>query len=263
MLAGESNLMATETQKFLFDNEERIFLESSSPMPLYHQMEQLIHDRIVQEDAIGTMLPAEKNLMEIFGVSRATVKKALENLVAKGLLQRRRAVGTRVIRQEITETLARLSSYTEEMEGKGIEVRTEVLELTVRVPDDEVRERLQLKEDEKTLFLKRLRGTSEVFPFVLLQSELPNSLGIDLNEDFTGSLYRILERKYKTPIKWADEEIRARDATPEEADCLGLEPGDTVLVMERLAHTWDDRPVELVRGVYRPEHYKFSIRLWR
>lgn len=255
--------MVDETPRFLFDNDERIFLESNSPMPLYHQLEKVIHDRIVEEEAIGTMLPAEKNLMDIFGVSRATVKKALENLVGKGLLQRRRAVGTRVIRQEITETLARLSSYTEEMEGKGLEVRTEVLELTVRVPDDVVRERLRLKEREKTLYLRRLRGTSEVFPFVLLESELPHSLGIDLNEDFTGSLYRILERKYKTPIRWADEEIRARDATSEEAKCLGIKAGDSVLVMERLAHTWDDRPVEVVRGVYRPEHYKFSIRLWR
>jgi GntR family transcriptional regulator len=247
----------------LFRLTERFLLDPESPVPLYYQLEQVLVDRISKEDAVGRMLPSEKELMQIFGVSRATVKRTFGNLVAKGLVQRRRALGTRVISQEITEDLARLSSYTEEMEKKGLKVSTQVLEVGVGAADEYVRKRLQLRPREEVLFMQRLRGTSEFFPVVLLKSHIPTSFGVGLDEDFAGSLYRLLETKYNFPVEWADEEIRAGNATAEEAANLGLEPGATVLVMERLSYTRGNRPIEFVRGVYRPEHYKYSIRLKR
>jgi GntR family transcriptional regulator len=247
----------------LFRPTERFVLDQDSPVPLYYQLEQILLDRIAKEDAVGRMFPSEKELMQIFGVSRATVKKTFSNLVAKGLVQRRRALGTRVISQELTEDLARLSSYTEEMEKKGLRVSSQVLAIETGEADEHVRKRLQLREGEQVLSLKRLRGTSEFFPVVLLRSHLPMSFGIDPGEDFAGSLYRLLEQKYNYPIEWADEEIRAGNATAEEAGYLGLKPGATVLIMERVSYTHGNRAIEFVRGVYRPEYYKYSIRLRR
>jgi GntR family transcriptional regulator len=247
----------------LFRPSERFILDPESPVPLYYQLERVLVDRISKEDAVGRMFPAEKELMQIFGISRATVKKTLGSLVAKGLVQRRRALGTRVISQEITEDLTQLSSYTEEMEKKGLKVSTEVLGVGVAAPDEYVRKRLLLREGEEVLFMRRLRGTSAFFPVVLLKSHIPTSFGISCDEDFAGSLYRILENKYHIPIEWADEEIRAGAATIEEAQYLGLKPGATVLIMERLSYTRGNQPLEFVRAVYRPEHYKYSIRIKR
>jgi GntR family transcriptional regulator len=247
----------------LFRLTERFVLDPSSPVPLYYQMEQILLDRITKEVAVGRMFPSEKELMQVFGVSRATVKKTFSNLVAKGLVQRRRALGTRVINQQITEDLARLSSFTEEMEKKGLRVSSEVLEVRVKLPDECVRHRLQLRENEKVLSICRLRGTSEFFPVVLLKSYIPAGFGIDPHEDFASSLYQLLENKYKFPVEWADEEIYAGNATPDEAKHLGLKPGATILIMERVSYTRGNRPLEFVRGVYRSERYKYSIRLKR
>jgi len=256
--------MTADASGMLFRPTERFALDAGSPIPLYHQMERIILDRIKTErKAVGRMLPPEKDLMVMFGVSRATVKKTFDNLVAKGLIARRRALGTWVIGQEITEDLARLSSFTEEMQRKGLQTSTEVLQVAVHLPEPWIAEKLQLAPGRETLCVRRLRGTSEFFPVVLLHSEIPAAYGLDPSEDFRGSLYELLESKSKIPIHWAEEEIRAAGATDEEARRLEIQPGDTVLVMERLTFTADNRPLEFVRGVYRPERYKYSIRLKR
>lgn len=247
----------------LFKPSERFFLDADSPVPLYHQMEQIILERMGKENAIGRMLPREMDLIKIFGVSRATVKNATDSLAAKGLIRRRRSAGTQIVRLGVIEDLGKLTSYTEQMARRGLHVSTEILEVGTHVPDARVAAKLGLETGAQTLFVRRLRGTSEVFPVVLLRSEIPTECGIDPNEEFVGSLYTLLEKKYKIPIEWANEEISAARATEDEARQLRIAVGDPVLVMERTTYTHGTKPLEFVRAVYRPEHYTFSVRLKR
>lgn len=255
--------MPASEEQPLFRPTERFVLDAGSPVPLYHQIERIIIERMTGQHAMGRMLPAETELMRMFDVSRATARKAYETLVAKGMIERRRALGTRVIGSELTEDLARLKSFTEEMQHKGLHTSTEVLEVAQHVPGTAIRERLALPDGEQTLLIRRLRGTSEFFPVVYLTSEIPAAFGIDPAEDFSASLYGVIEAKYRIPIEWADEEIRVGKATAAEAQLLRIAPGDGVLVMERITYTSGERPLEFVRAVYRPEHYTFSIRLRR
>lgn len=247
----------------LFKPTERFYLDPNSPMPLYYQMQKIILDRISAEGAVGRMLPREMDLVNIFGVSRITVKKVTDNLVAQGIIRRQRAVGTHIVGLGVKEDLARLTSFTEQMASRGLKVSTELLAVGHHLPGSQIREKLQLQEGEKTLFIRRLRGTSQVFPMVLLQSDIPARFGLDPAEDFCGSLYDLIEHKYHIPIEWAQEEISASRATAEEARHLQIQPGDVVLVMERQAFTSGNRPLEFVRAVYRPEHYTFVVRLRR
>ena len=209
------------------------------------------------------MLPREMDLIRIFGVSRATVKKTTDALAAKGLIQRRRSVGTQIIRLGVIEELGRLTSYTEQMAQRGLQVSTEVLDVSERVPEERVRQKLQLPEEAQTLSIRRLRGTSKVFPVVLLRSDIPRSYELSPSDDFHGSLYKVLEQKYRIPIEWAEEEISAAKASPEEAQLLRIDAGEPVLIMERLTFTRGHQPLEFVRALYRPEHYTFSVRLRR
>jgi GntR family transcriptional regulator len=247
----------------VFRVDERLHLDSASPIPLYHQMEKVIVDRISKLEIVGRMMPTEFELVAIFGVSRATVKRAMDNLVAKGLLERQRGVGTRVIKHQIVENLARLTGYTEEMASKGLKIRTDVLEAKLHRPVAAVRKKLRLREKEQSLCIRRLRGTNRVFPVVFLTSEIPARCGIDPREDLSHSLYELLETKHRIPILWGEETIEASNASEEQARFLHIKTGDTVLVMERIAYTHGDRPIEYVRAVYRPDRYKYSIRLNR
>jgi len=254
---------STQDQAPLLDPAERFFLDPASPVPLYHQIEQILLERIAGRNAVGRLLPTEKDLMAMFAVSRATARKVYENLSGKGLVERRRALGTRVIAREISEDLGRLKSYTEEMNLKGLKITTKLLEARLHTPDERVAEKLRLEPGQQTLQLRRLRGTDEVFPIVLLVSEIPASFGIDPTENFTGSLYKLIEEKYNIPIEFGDEEIRVAEAAGEEAKLLGVPAGKGLLVIERVTYARGERPLEFVRGVYRPEHYTFSIRIRR
>jgi len=247
----------------LFRPSERFSLDIQSPVPLYHQVEQIILDRIAKAGEIGGKVPREMDLIKIFAVSRATVKKATDSLAAKGLIERKRSAGTHIVRLGVTEDLGRLTSFSEQMQSRNLRVSTEILGVERHTPADEVAAKLQLKPGEKTLCIRRLRGTSEAFPVVLLQSEIPVSFGIDQEEDFHASLYEIIEEKYRIPIEWAGQKIWAGQATAEEAKLLRMKPGDTILGMERVAYTKRDQPLEYVKAIYRPEHYTFFMRLKR
>jgi GntR family transcriptional regulator len=255
--------MLIEDSRYAFQKSERFALDPDSPVPLYHQMEQILLERISRPDMVNRLLPSEAELGEMFGVSRATVKKALDNLANRGLLNRRRALGTRVTRPQITEDLARLTSYTEEMEAKGLTIRTQLLNVRLHAPARDISERLKLQPGEQSLQIKRLRGTNELFPVVLLQTEIPSRFSIDPSEDFSLSLYRIIEQKYRIPIDGAEEIISAGKANDEEAAKLLISRGGSVLIMERLTYTRSQEPLEFVRAVYRPDRYQFSIRLKR
>ncbi|MCX7017523.1 MAG: GntR family transcriptional regulator [bacterium] len=254
---------ADDPAPLVFQKSERIYLDHQSPIPLYHQLEKVILDRISQDDMLHRMMPPESDLVEIFGVSKITVKKSLEALVKQGLMERKRGFGTRVLRQKITEDLAKLKSYTEEMAEKHLTTSTQVLKVVVTYPGAETRIKLKMKENEKVLSVSRLRGTSEAFPIVYLHSDIPVSFGISPKEDFNGSLYKLIEEKYRIPIIYAHQVIEAAKAHAEEARVLLMEKGGCVLVMERLTYTMRERPVELVRAVYNPDLYKYSIRLKR
>jgi GntR family transcriptional regulator len=260
---SEAAGLKTRVTNTLFKPTERFHLDSDSPVPLYHQVEKIILDRLGSEGAVGLMLPREMDLIKIFGVSRITIKKVADSLAAKGLIRRQRAMGTRILSLGVTEDLGRLTSYTEQMAKRGLQVSTELLDVGHHVPSAKASEKLHLAKGEKTLYIRRLRGTSEVFPVVLLQSEIPLRVGIDLKDDFRGSLYNLIEQKYRIQIQWAEEEISAARATAEEAHYLRVPVGNVVLVMERQTFASDGEPLEFVRAVYRPEHYTFSIRLKR
>ena len=111
----------------LFRDNEALHLEVASSVPLWQQLELLIHDRIRSRCPIGTLLPGEMKLVDRFGVSRATVRKAYDSLINKGVIERRRALGTRVIGTPLTEDLGKMKSFTEEMRLKGRKAVSEVI----------------------------------------------------------------------------------------------------------------------------------------
>jgi GntR family transcriptional regulator len=248
----------------LFRANEPIHLEVASAVPLWQQLETVIYDRIRSRCPVGTLLPGEIELVERFGVSRATVRKAYDSLINKGVIERQRALGTRVIGTPLTEDLGRMKSFSEEMRLKGRSVLTEMVGVTTHTPSPVLAAQMGLAKGERTLQIRRLRGHDQCFPIVLLTSELPESLGVSADEDFSKSLYELLEKKYSIVISHGMESIRAGKATAEEARLLGVETGETVLIIERLTYRrGNTQPIEFVRGVYRYDQYTFSMTMRR
>jgi GntR family transcriptional regulator len=247
----------------LLGQDERFAINRESGVPLYLQVEERLAARIAESGTPNTLIPTEDELGVLFGVSRITVRRAVEALVSKGLLGRSRGVGTRILRTQMVEDLGRLRSYTEEVRGEGYEVVTKVLSARIVVPPKEVQLALRLKRGESALRIHRVRGTDAVFPVAVMESFFPERLGVTEDEDFTRSTYELIIRKLQVPMLWARQRISAANATPEQAKLLKLNRKQAVLVFVRTTFTLGDDPIEFVKGVFNPRYYSFSISMQR
>lgn len=238
-------------------------VEQDSFLPYYYQIREILRQKIAEgEYKTGSKIPSEIELVQHFGVSRATIRNAIDSLVTDGLLTRRRGTGTFVAERKIAELLSHLVSFSEEMRLKGMNPSTRRISVAHIEPPDVVAESLRTRPGELVLRVERLRCADDK-PIVLLLSYLPVRLGIPLSEDFSGSLIDLLENRYGVDIAIGDQTIEAARADEEQAVALEIKKGDPVLIMRRTTYSKDGTPVEYVTGAYRSDRYSFRIQMHR
>lgn len=235
-------------------------LDHDSFKPLYFQLKEIFHNKIESEELKeGDMIPSENELQQIYGVSRATVRKAVELLGYDGLIDKKKGKGTFVKRRKIEEQLPVLKSFTEEMVGR--DAYKKVIALAYIKAPSGIDTFLKLAPDESVFSLKRLMVVDDI-PLGILHSYIPAKFELSLDEDYTQSLYRILEKK-GIRLKEAEQTIEVTMATREETRLLELKAPCPTLVIRRLAFSRNHEAVEYVRGVYRGDRYRYSCRLTR
>ena len=234
-------------------------IDRSSPTPLYYQLAQAIEGAISGGSLpTGSKLENEVLLAQRYGLSRPTVRRAVQELVDKGLLVRKRGVGTQVIQPHVRRSVELTSLYDDLARG-GEEPTTEVLSLD-RVPAPAaVAEELDLPAGEDVVVLRRLRR-SHGEPLALLTNHLPGRFSPTVEELTERGLYQYL-RAQGVHLRVAHQRIGARLARSEEARLLGEPPRSALLTMERVAFDDEGNPVELGRHVYRASRYDFETTL--
>ncbi|MET8944980.1 GntR family transcriptional regulator [Streptomyces sp. NPDC004542] len=235
-------------------------LDRTSPVPLYHQLARQLETAIEQGPlAPGDLLGNEIDLSVRLGLSRPTVRQAIQSLVDKGLLVRRRGVGTQVVHSQVKRPLE-LSSLYDDLEAAGQGPTTRVLR-NERVPAAaDVAAALGLPEGGEVTVLERLRFTHGS-PVAVLSHHLPADL-LELDDarlESTG-LYRTL-RSAGVTLHSARQTVGARPATAGEAARLDEREGAALLTMERTAYDDAGRPVEYGTHVYRASRYAFDFQL--
>lgn len=233
-------------------------LDRSSPMPLWFQLARQLEGAIERGDLRpGQRLDNEVGLAERCGLSRPTVRRAIEDLVAQGLLVRRRGVGTQVVQAPVKRPLE-LSSLYDDLAGSGRRPSTRVLSCAVLPADDSVATALCLPVGEPVVVLERLRSARDQ-PLAILRNWLPTGLG-ELSADLLAQhgLYALL-RRYGVHLRIANQRIGATVADAEQARLLHSRAGDALVTMERLSYDDTGRPVELGRHLYRADSYSFEI----
>ncbi|MBB4934035.1 DNA-binding GntR family transcriptional regulator [Lipingzhangella halophila] len=237
-----------------------ITLDRNSPVPLYFQVAQELERRI-QGGAMpaGTRLENEVVLAGRLGLSRPTMRRAIEYLVDRGLLVRKRGVGTQVVQPRVRRPVE-LSSLYDDLVQAGQRPRTEVLRLAVERPPHTVAAALEVSPDTEVYVLERLRYAGDD-PLALLHNYLPLDL-VRLSEDaLTGDGLYNLMRAAGITMKIASQSISARGATAAEARMLGENRGAPLLTMDRTAYDDVGRVVEIGSHVYRASRYAFELTL--
>lgn len=238
----------------------QITIDRESDVPLYVQIAEPIEAAIVSgELPAGARLEDEVSMSHRLDVARPTTRRALQELVAKGLLTRRRGVGTRVAPPHVHRPM-KLSSLNEDLADAGLTPSTKVLNYNVREATAEEARALGLAAGEGVLSISRLR-LADAHPLAILNNLIPLDIAPSWQELGESGLYTCLQQK-GVNIASAKQTIGARGATPAEAEILGEEEGAPLLTMQRTARTLEGRVVESGDHVYRPSLYSFKFTLF-
>ncbi|MFI7128765.1 GntR family transcriptional regulator [Nonomuraea sp. NPDC050153] len=235
-------------------------LDRSSAVPLYFQVAQQLEAAIAGGILPpGTQLDSEIELADQLAVSRPTMRKAMEFLVDKGLIVRRRGIGTRVVQSQVRRPLE-LSSLYDDLKSSGQEPATTVLSNTVEPASAAVAEALRLAEGTPVIALARLRTVRDQ-PLAKMRNYLP-ALLLELKTDVLErqGLYELI-RAAGIRLHAATQTVGARNATAAEARLLGESRGAAVLTMERVAYDDSGTPVEYGTHIYAAARYSFQMNL--
>ncbi|GAA1423066.1 GntR family transcriptional regulator [Streptomyces thermospinosisporus] len=235
-------------------------VDRGSPVPLYHQLAQQLEAAIERGRlAPGDLLGNEVDLSVRLGLSRPTVRQAIQSLVDKGLLVRRRGVGTQVVHSKVRRPL-KLSSLYDDLEAAGQAPTTEVVRNEPVPASPEVAAALGVAEHSEVILLERLRRTHGQ-PVALLCNYLPPGL-LELDDArlATTGLYRMMRAAGLT-LHSARQTVGARSATAAEAARLDEQEGAALLTMQRTAYDDTGRPVEYGTHLYRASRYAFDFQL--
>ncbi|MEU4657716.1 GntR family transcriptional regulator [Streptomyces sp. NPDC023723] len=235
-------------------------VDRTSPVPLYFQLSQQLEAAIEQGVLTpGSLLGNEIELAARLGLSRPTVRQAIQSLVDKGLLVRRRGVGTQVVHSQVKRPLE-LSSLYDDLAAAGQRPGTQVLVNDVVPATAEVAAALGVAEGDEVHHIERLRLTHGE-PMAYLCNYLPPGL-LDLATgplESTG-LYRLM-RGAGITLHSARQSIGARAATAAEAARLDEAEGAPLLTMRRATYDDTGRAVEYGTHTYRPSRYSFEFQL--
>lgn len=229
--------------------------------PRYQQLHRYIGAAIQSgEIAPEEPLPPERDMAERAGISRVTVRKAIAQLVADGLVEQRQGAGSfvRGNTPRLQQSLSSLISFTENMSARGTKSSSIVLGSGLFIPSQTEMLSLGLSANQRVSRVNRLRSAGDV-PMALEQSSLPDDILPNPNLVST-SLYAVLRKTGLAPTR-AIQRVTAINVADKEADLLQLPAGTAVLKIERTAFLATGRPIEFTSGLYRSDIYDFVSEL--
>ncbi|MGC9399426.1 MAG: GntR family transcriptional regulator [Anaerolineae bacterium] len=239
-------------------------LDASSDIPLYRQLYHIFRRQIIAGTLPpGEQLPSERQLAAEHGISRHTVRQAMDLLRKEGLAYRQHGRGFFVAPVHKDHRL-QLLGFSEAMEEQGVSHATRVEETQKITADETLAAHLNIKADDAVYLLKRVR-LMYGDPIGVEWAYLPCAHLPDLSDyDFSQrSLYKTLEQELNIRLDHAEQTVRARAASPEECQLFHLPEPSAVLELERKTYDIYARVIEYVVGVYHPERYTLTFFLSR
>lgn len=242
------------------DLSQLVTLERSSPVPLYFQVAQQL-ERAIEDGQLppGTRLDNELALADELRLSRPTLRRAMQYLVDKGLLVRRRGVGTRVVQPKVRRPLE-LSSLYDDLASSGQQPSTKIIRHELLAAPDDLAATLGVPVGSELLLLERLRSAREQ-PIARLTNFLPTALiELDTGQLEQQGLYQLMRQAGIRPHS-ATQTIGARTATAAEARQLGESRGAALLTMQRITYDEVGSAVEYGTHIYAASRYSFELSL--
>jgi GntR family transcriptional regulator len=235
-------------------------ISKESVIPLHIQLADLIREQVHRKElAPNDRLPSERELCEKYTISRITVRKALNTLTQEGLVRSYAGKGSFIAQPPLSEELRPLSSFTQDLERRGLRASSRLLETAILQADEGIAARLMIPHGSEVVRLSRLR-LADGQPIAIQLTYLPHYLcpGL-LNTDFSDrSLYWILREHYHLRLAHSDTVIRAALAQANEAALLQIKRPAAVLISEQTTYLDNHAIIEITRSVFHAERYSLQ-----
>jgi GntR family transcriptional regulator len=240
-------------------------IDSADPTPRYAQVEAVLASHIADGTLPpGSQLPTETALIERFGVSRPTVRRAVQNLVSRGLVEILRGKGTFVTRPKITQELTSLTGFVEDMQALGRHPTARLIDRQLVPADRTVAQQLALPAGSLVVRIRRVR-LADGEPVSFDETWLPREVGekVITNDLEAEPIFSLLETKFGMPLVEAEYKLEAVAAEPVVAEALGVETGSPLFRIERTSYCVGNQPVDYEQLSYRGDMVRFVTRLAR
>lgn len=240
-------------------------MSDTNHAPLYARVEAVLAEAIAAgEMTPGSQLPAEDGLIARFQVSRTTVRKAIQNLAERGLVEIRRGKGTFVAQPRVVQELTELTGFVEDMQALGRVPSARLLDTEIVAADETVARQLAVAPGTQIMRIRRVRLADGV-AMSLDETYLPREIGEQVvTHDLEAEpIFALLEQKYDLPLVEAEYRLEAAIATPEVARALEVPPGSPVFLIERTSYCAGPRPIDYEKLYYRGDLIRFVTRLAR
>ena len=238
-----------------------------NPIPKYLQISAWLRE-LIQTGRYreGEKLPSEIELSKICEVNRNTLRQAISELTAEGMLIKEKGRGTFVQLYKpvaLKHKLERISSFRDDLGQIGFKENTVILKKGIEAAPDHVAKILILGKDAKVVVVHRMRKGDDM-PLIYEESYLPEKMFKDiLDMDLTGSMYKILSESFSTVLARCEQSIRAVNLKGQIAKLFNLPKSTAGLYMESVTYNENNIPVEVLCSYYRGDKYIFEVELGR
>ena len=240
-------------------------VDPNNPIPKYLQISAWLRESIqVGRYKTDERLPSEIELSQMCRVNRNTLRQAIGELTAQGMLKKVKGLGTFVTASEpvaLKHKLNRISSFGQELHQAGVRENTRLLEKGYETAPKHVAQSLALSPDSRVIAVRRLRIGDDL-PLIYEETYLPVDLfdGI-LEMDLTGSMYEIFTQEFSVALARCEQTIRAVNLNKKVAPLLGLKANGAALYMESVTYNDRNMPVEVLCCYFRGDKYAFEVEL--
>ncbi len=232
------------------------------PYPKYLQIADILRNRILTQMLLGDRLPPEVSLSADFGVSRETIRQALEPLEREGLISRTRGRGSFVARRPVSSPVEKLTGMVEDFMALRLKTHAKLLQKEIVKADEEVSGYLKVEKDAMIVRIDRLRFLDEK-PLAYHVAFLPADIGVRiLQEDLEHtSIVYVLANTFRFAFEEDQQIVEAESTDVRLAEHLGVPIGSPILLMRRIYITEGERPIAYFKSYYRADRYMYTVKL--
>lgn len=238
-------------------------LDFSGREQLYYQLYNILFQNIINGIyEIGTMIPAESELMKQYHVSRATARKSMEMLANDGLVQKKRGYGTIVISNTPKSSPKRVVSYTRKNSIENVTAIKKVVNKQMIKAPKEIADKLNIAENSELFELKRVRCSGDEPFYVEINYFAKEFVPGIMERDFSKESLRVfISNAYQIHWSYAEQEIYSILADEELSNLLNISLGSPLLYIKRVSYDTNNTPREFVSTYYRADKYHLEIEL--